>query len=355
MRSGGGIGVQNAGTTLTWNGQITGVYGSFIKTGAGTLLLNSAMNNYAGGTYVEGGTLAVTTYGGFPAGTDVTVFAGGAFNPTSGFSAVLTMGTVYLNGGVLQLQQSSSKIQVTALNLTGGTVAGANANGTTLYLSDAAGMVSNSAAVTATVTLYDSYGGSTIENDYSGPTAIQVGIGTTPSGVDLDLYAPLSRAGTNPQFIKTGPGVLRLNDPNTTADFVVSNGKLRVDNLAALGSGALSLTGGSLQYGGATASTAKAVTLDAGASGIEVMQPGTTLTLTSPLTGGGGLAIRGAGTLVLPVGSTYAGGTTIDGITFAAGGDDTIFGAPTGPMSVINPACALGGLDDANSRGIRHL
>ena len=55
---GGGIGVQNGGTNLTWNGQITGA-GSLIKTGAGVLTLNNETNNYSGGTYVEGGRLAL--------------------------------------------------------------------------------------------------------------------------------------------------------------------------------------------------------------------------------------------------------------------------------------------------------
>ena len=53
---GGAIGVQNYGTTLTWNGQITGS-GSLIKTGAGTLTLTNTSNNYTGSTFVEEGTL----------------------------------------------------------------------------------------------------------------------------------------------------------------------------------------------------------------------------------------------------------------------------------------------------------
>ena len=59
--SGGAIGVQNAGTTLTWAGRIVdlGAGGSLIKTGAGTLVLTNFDNNYTGGTYVEGGTLTV--------------------------------------------------------------------------------------------------------------------------------------------------------------------------------------------------------------------------------------------------------------------------------------------------------
>ena len=44
---GGAIGVQNAGTTLTWNGPITGP-GELIKSGAGTLVLTNTANNLPG-------------------------------------------------------------------------------------------------------------------------------------------------------------------------------------------------------------------------------------------------------------------------------------------------------------------
>ena len=59
--AGGAIGVQNASTNLTVSGPIvnTGITtaGSLIKTGPGTLTLLNQTNNYAGGTYVEAGTL----------------------------------------------------------------------------------------------------------------------------------------------------------------------------------------------------------------------------------------------------------------------------------------------------------
>ncbi len=66
---GGAIGVQNAGTTLTWNGLITGS-GDLIKTGAGTLILGSSANNYTGGTYVVAGTFSLGNGPTVPAGGD---------------------------------------------------------------------------------------------------------------------------------------------------------------------------------------------------------------------------------------------------------------------------------------------
>ena len=99
--------------------------------------------------------------------------------------------------------------------------------------------------------------------------------------------------------------------------------------------GTLSLTGGTLLYGGPTTSTAKVMTLDAGVSGIEVLQAGTTLTLTAPWPVTAAWPSEGPSPLILPTGSTYVGGTTIDGITYAVP-DDTRFGLPSGGVSVVN-------------------
>jgi autotransporter-associated beta strand protein len=329
---GGAIGVQNAGTTLTWNGPITGP-GTLIKTGAGTLVL-AANNSYAGGLFIEGGivTNGLASPSAVPAGSNVMVFAGGEFN-TGGVSGNAIPASINLLGGTLQVLTFSGYL-AGSLTLTGGTVTSLPGDFAAFYLTSPSGIVCNASSVTSTVT-FPAGGGNGVHNNSGGPMSIQIAAGTAPTGVDLDLFAALIRLGNNQPFVKTGVGVLRLNDSATNADLVVNQGKLRVDALAALGTGGLSLTGGTFLYGGATASTAKAITLDQGLSGIEVMQAGTTLTLTTPLTGNGGLAIRGAGTLVLPAGSTYGGGTVIDGMTYLAA-SDSAFGIASGAMSVIN-------------------
>jgi autotransporter-associated beta strand protein len=333
---GGVIDVANANSTLTISGQVTGGLfgpGTLFKAGAGTLVLSNVTNNYNGGTVVVAGTLAAGANNVLPGGGSITVNAGALLDlGTFSISGSAALGTVALNGGTVHF---SRKTQLQALNLTGGTVTGTNLTGS-MDLFSPIGIVSNPSAVTSTVTFSPSTPLGFISNQSSGAMSIQVAAGSTPIGVDLDLLAPLNGANSNnPMFVKTGAGVLRLNDPNSTADLIVNQGKLRVDSIAALGSGALSLAGGTLQYGGPTTSTAKAITLDAASSGVEVMQAGTTLTLTSPITGGGGLTIRGPGTLVLPTGSTYAGGTTVDGVAFSCPAESTL-GAPSGPVSIIN-------------------
>src|SRR5205823_6008125 len=102
---GGAIGVDNAATSLTWSGQITGA-GSFIKTGPGTLILTNKSNNFTGGTFVEGGTLTVGVGDPpIPAGSNVTVSAGAAFaiGFTSGDNAATPIGTLTLNGGAFKI------------------------------------------------------------------------------------------------------------------------------------------------------------------------------------------------------------------------------------------------------------
>src|SRR5205807_1768890 len=127
---GGAIGVQNAGTSLTWNGSIqeTSVgSGSLIKTGPGTLTLTST-NNYTGGTYVEGGTLAIGASGSvIPANTDVTVLSGATLlnlgdNTGTPVRAVTLKGGTVVCGGGVGIFSSSLYLNRVATDTTGGAV-----------------------------------------------------------------------------------------------------------------------------------------------------------------------------------------------------------------------------------------
>ena len=72
----------------------------------------------------------------------------------------------------------------------------------------------------------------------------------------------LGSNGANSIFNKLGVGTMRLTNPLNTANFVVTQGPLRVDDMAALGSGSVLLSGdGNLLYGGATATSAKGLSL----------------------------------------------------------------------------------------------
>jgi autotransporter-associated beta strand protein len=126
-----------------------------------------------------------------------------------------------------------------------------------------------------------------------------------------------------------------------------NSGTLSVNSLALSGGSAFAVTGGTLNVtSGAvlavnTASTATTFTVGSnlafGSTQANVFVPtgnagGTnTLSLTGAVTGTGGLVKSGTGTLALPAGNTYSGGTTVNEgfITFT---DPSAFG--TGPITI---------------------
>jgi fibronectin-binding autotransporter adhesin len=103
-QAGGAIGVEDVATELIMSGRITG--DSFIKSGAGTLTLTNATNNYTGDTYIEAGTLNVGADGAvIPANSNVTVFSGATFQvgSTYGDNSAAPIGTLTLDGGVFRM------------------------------------------------------------------------------------------------------------------------------------------------------------------------------------------------------------------------------------------------------------
>ena len=83
------------------SGQITGA-GALNKAGLGTLVLTNTTNNYAKGTIVNNGTLAVGLSGAvLPSGKDVTVYTGATLNIGNGGSISnngAAIGTLDLSG-----------------------------------------------------------------------------------------------------------------------------------------------------------------------------------------------------------------------------------------------------------------
>jgi fibronectin-binding autotransporter adhesin len=322
--AGGAIGVASSGTNLTWSGQLTGT-GSFVKTGAGQLTLTNAANSYMGGTYVEAGTLTVGATGPvIPTAYGVTVAAGATFhlgtaasnyNPTQIYGASIT-----LNGGTLS---SSATGNYFAANLvmTGGTVDFSSI--TTPYLSfdlnifDNPGITTNASSTTAT---WIGGSGAAIANANYSAQIINVAAGSTANGIDLDAGIRLDtpQIVASPAFAKAGTGTMRLTNLANSSDFIVRAGALRVDDLTGgvgpLGTGALTLNGGRLAYGGPPTTLSKAFSVDTGGGAIDVLSAATTLTVTSPITSNGVLTKSGPGVLVLNnLANSFAGGITVSG------------------------------------------
>jgi autotransporter-associated beta strand protein len=328
--SGGAIGVQNAGMTQLWTGQITGA-GSLIKTGAGTLTLTNTTSNYTGGTYVEQGTLNVGAAGAvIPANSNVTVSSGGTFQIgfTSGSNATAPLGTLTLIGGTLRVPSGSADYYLNKLVMTGGTVDVSGTDDFYLYMVNAgAAITTNPSSITANWVGSPS---SFILNQTGLPLTVSVLAGSTPSGIDLDAGINLGSASINNVFVKAGAGTMRLTNVVNSADFVVQQGVLRVDDVTTngvgpLGSGSLTLNGGRLAYGGAIATLSKPFTVDAAGGGLDVLNAGTTLTVTSPVSSNGVLNKSGPGVLILNnLANTYAGGIAVSAGRLDVGNDNQL-------------------------------
>lgn len=250
----------------TIGGAIGTTTGTLTKSGAGTLTLNAA-NSFTGLTTVSGGTLAY------------------------GISNALSTGAVTISGGTLALGANSDAVG--AVTLTSGSI------------------TSTSGVLT----------GSSYALESGSISAILAGTGAVN---------------------KTTAGTVTLSGANTfTGITTISNGILSVEtinngsvagNLGQASNAAtnLVLSGGTLQYTGATASTDRSFTLNAATTGtIDVSTSATTLTMSgSSAATTGALNKAGTGTLALTGSNNHTGITTISAGTLQIGA-----GGTTGSLS----------------------
>lgn len=259
---------QSASGTLTFSGGISGAK-ALTKEGAGTVVFASS-NSYTGVTTLDDGLLRLDNPSGLPGGIDNTVgagesglaFEGGVLGLTTG-DFTREMGT---GGGQLDWVNGSGGFaafgadrQVRLNNATtafswGSTILG---TGNILILSHS----------TATHTL-DFRNGISFAGQ---KRTVQVEDGT--AAVDATLSGKLT-GGTSSGFTKTGPGVLSLT--NATNDYTgvttVADGLLRLQNVTALPSGNLELTGGGVLGLGAADFTAR--TIGTGANQVQWLGSG---------------------------------------------------------------------------------
>jgi fibronectin-binding autotransporter adhesin len=247
--------VDTNGFNLSLAGLLSGT-GSLTKIGAGALTL-SAVNTYAGGTTITGGTLA-------------------AYAPGN-----LGSGPVTVTGGTLAFT-SSSDIN-TAYAITGAGSVLTAATGFSVGTS-AAGSVTVSSGGSATIA-------GRIILGTTGSGTLSIGSGGSVTVGQLQL-------GTNSGSI----GTLNLN----------SGGTLNVGGTSGLltggGTAALNFSGGTLKVAGSNLTTTLPATLT---NTFTVDTNGLNATLSGALTGSGALTKAGTGQLTLSATNTYAGGTTI--------------------------------------------
>jgi autotransporter-associated beta strand protein len=318
--------------TSTFSGVISG-NSALVKTGAGTLALTGA-NTFSGDTTVEEGRLIVNSDSSF-GNTGSSIFLGEAttLETTAGFN---TSRTVVVNGTSADLEVATGTtfaidggISGGGIHKTGNGTLLLNGGGASDYSGDtivSAGSLRAGAAGAFSLASNVSLGiGTNLNLDghdqsigsLSGFGSVLLGGGTltTQSPVASDFSGVISGSGG---LVKSWAGELTLL--NTTSSYsggttVTGEGTLIIAGDASLGasSGGITLDNGylKLKSGIPLAETSnRAVTLGSGSGTFDTN--GRNWTLNGVISGDGGLAKTGAGTLVLGnSGNSYMGGTLL--------------------------------------------
>ncbi|MDH4872215.1 DUF4347 domain-containing protein, partial [Pseudomonas sp. BN515] len=352
--------VNGSGDTATVNSTFAGT-GALAKSGAGTLTLGSTSNNtgwsgavsVTGGTItadtgsrlstgnltLDGGTLAMTVTG--AAGTSTTFtnaitlgagggtisVAGGSGANIANFSGVISGSGSLTKTSPSILQLSGNNTYTGATNVTGGTllVSHANALGTT-----AGGTtVSNGATVriASGLTVAESFvvsgSGTSVSSANYGAIHLVSGSSTISGNVTLVGDADISAASISTLTLtgalsgpfslnKTDSGMLTLsnngNEASHTGGTSITAGTLSIANDDHLGSGQVTLNGGTLAITGAT-TIDNAIALASAAA----ISTSANATVSGVLSGSGTLTKTGASTLTLSGSNTHSGAVNLTG------------------------------------------
>ncbi|WP_246681601.1 autotransporter-associated beta strand repeat-containing protein [Mesorhizobium sp. B2-4-3] len=341
--------VTNAATNLTFSGQVTSPDDAgFTKTGAGTLTLTNASNDYVGVTTITGGTLAVSTLadGGQASGI------GAASNASSNL--------VLQNGGKLSyIGGTTSSDRGFTLGTGGGAID--VVGGTTLTMSGVGtgtgGLNKGGAGVLVLSGTNNYTGGSTVSAGIlraGSAGAFGTGAMTVATGATLDLAGNNNTVGGlgGGGSVLLGAATLTTNGNGSFSGMIGGSGGVAVAGGSQTFSGctnsytgATTITGtlnvsclrnggqpsdigasssastnlqidGILNYTGASVTTDRGFTLTSGR--ITVENAATTLEFSGVATGTQ-LEKSGPGTLVLSGANTYNGATFVNGGTLRAG------------------------------------
>jgi autotransporter-associated beta strand protein len=325
------------------------------KTGAGTLLL-SGTNSSSANVTLAAGTLEIGSYGALGGGTYT--FDGGTLKVDNGWAIgndfrVLSGGTFDTNGynveldghlssastdGVLTITGAGSVLIAGTNNLAGGANIGAN---TQLSVAGASGLSAADVSMAAGSVIQFTTNNGTFTNHFlldGDPIFIvDSGLTTTLSGVIADAPSPAIPGVVE----KTGAGTLVLSGLNTySGGTTLTDGILQVGvetvgtpgsiTSSAIGTGALTFDGGTLQAGG-DYTLANTISLASADGAVDAN--GRAFTLTGPISGNHGLAFsdsQGGGSITVSGASTYSGDTHINGATVILQAGSS--GPSTGPL-----------------------
>ncbi|MBM3889468.1 MAG: DNRLRE domain-containing protein, partial [Verrucomicrobia bacterium] len=238
-----GFNVVGAGDTLAVNAIVSGAGSSLTKSGAGTLTLANAANDYSGGTVFNAGLLRI------------------------GADEHLGNGSVTFNGGALQFTgvAAATSTRAVLLNAAGGTINITNSSSLTL-----AGPISGDGALTKTGA--GTIGLDNAANSYNGGTLLNAG--TVRVGADSHLGngsvtfngGTLQVTGT---VVMSSAKALTLNSA-ATIEVLNSGGVALAGDIGGAGSftktgaGTLTLAGNNNDYNGGTVLAAGTTRLDGG-------------------------------------------------------------------------------------------
>ncbi len=352
----GGLDINNSGNTLTVTNAIGGT-GSLTKNGAGTLLLSSP-NTYNGPTLINAGTLTITDPKALGSGVSIitnsatlkfdtaaltvtnamvmnngtlysaTAADGSIWNGTiklmtattntldiaSGSQPAFTVNGLISGGGALAKNSSGTLLLTNANAYTGGTII--NAGTVSIQNNNAlgSGTISNagylsfntgSLNVTNTMVLNGGtlQGVSSLGNGiYSGPiTLVNTGNFAGTSANNMLISGAIGGGGA---LTKSGTSTFTMTNNNSYGGgTTISGGTLVASNNNALGTGAVTMNGGTLANGaGGNFTIGNAFTVNHTSPGFISASAGNTFTLTGAVSSDNGAAYltnSGPGTLVL--------------------------------------------------------
>lgn len=379
----------DGGTDLAFTGLVTSPDDAgFTKTGAGTLTLANAGNDYVGVTTIAGGMLSVGTLsdGGSASGigaagnssANLILENDGRLQYTGGSTGIDRGFTLDGGNGRIDVAQAATTLTI-----------GGNAVGIGRLVKDGAG--------TLVLTGTNAYTGDTIvaagtlragSASAFGPPdnymTVNNGAVLELGGFDISAGALVGDGtvdlGANTFTSAQGPGTFSgtitgtggftrgagsytqvlsgCNNDYTGATTIASG--LSIDCIADGGQNSsigastadaanLVFNGGGLTYTGGSVATNRGFTLASGIGAISVAQAGTTLEFSGEVIGGGSLNKVGDGTLVLSGDNTYAGTTYLGGGVLRAGSITAFGGTGALRMDGIGSTLDLDGFDNTVS------
>lgn len=296
--------------------------GGLTVTGGRRLTL-AGPSSYGGATSVAAGTLRAETQGAFSAASAFTL-AQSATLDLNGISQTIGSlagaGTVQLGAGTLTTGADNSDTTFSGTIFgTGGLTKIGTGNFTVASKNNHSGDTNilggtlTVAADGALGTGYIAIGGGALA--FAGPYTLTNRVDVTSGGAIETSDFPVTLTGDisgSGGLTKTGTGTLILSGNNTfTGGLVVEGGTLGASTPQALGAGALAFQGSStfLLPDAALGAVTNPVVL--GAAVTLTPPSGGTATLSGAISGTGGIATSGSGTVVLGAQNTYAGPTEI--------------------------------------------